>query len=57
VSADSCVTANAFATAALLWGDDAGYHIGQAGWAGRLVRHDGTIDLVGAWPREEAFCA
>ena len=57
VSADSCVTANAFATAALLWGDDAGYHIGQAGWSGRLVRHDGTVDLVGAWPRQEAICA
>jgi thiamine biosynthesis lipoprotein len=53
VSADSCVTANAFATAALLWGDDAGYHIAQAGWSGRLVRHDGSVEFVGGWPHEE----
>jgi FAD:protein FMN transferase len=53
VSAENCVVANAFATAALLWGEDAGYHISQAGWSGRLVRHDGTVDFVGAWPREE----
>jgi thiamine biosynthesis lipoprotein len=53
VSADSCVTANAFATAALLWDDDAGYHIAQAGWSGRLVRHDGSVEFVGGWPHEE----
>jgi thiamine biosynthesis lipoprotein len=53
VSADSCVTANAFATAALLWGDDAGYRIAQAGWSGRLVGHDGSVEFVGGWPREE----
>lgn len=50
VSADTCVTANAFATAALLWGDDAGYHIAQAGWSARLVRHDGSVEFVGGWP-------
>ena len=38
VSAESCVRANAFATAALLWGEDAGYHLAQAGCSGRLVR-------------------
>jgi thiamine biosynthesis lipoprotein len=54
VSASSCVIANAFSTAALLWGEDAGYHISQAGWSGRLVRHDGTVDFVGGWPQEEA---
>ncbi|HEY5104490.1 MAG TPA: FAD:protein FMN transferase [Acidimicrobiales bacterium] len=52
VSARSCVLANAFATAALLWGEEAGYHIAQAGWSGRLIRHDGTIDFVGGWPEE-----
>lgn len=53
VTADSCLMANAFATAALLWGEDAGYHISQAGAAGRLVRRDGTVDFVGSWPRDE----
>lgn len=48
-----CVGANAFATAALLWGEDAGWHIAQAGRSARLVRHDGSIEFVGAWPREE----
>ncbi|HEY7930772.1 MAG TPA: FAD:protein FMN transferase [Acidimicrobiales bacterium] len=52
VSAASCVTANAFATAALLWGEDAAYHVAQAGWSGRLVRHDGTVEFVGGWPEE-----
>jgi len=49
-----CVGANAFATAALLWGEDAGWHIAQAGRSARLVRHDGSVEYVGAWPREEA---
>lgn len=50
VSAADCVTANAFSTAGLLWGEDAGYHIAQAGWSARLVRHDGTVEYVGGWP-------
>ena len=53
VSARSCLLANAFATAALLWGEDATYHVAQAGWSARLVRGDGTIDFVGGWPLEE----
>ncbi|MDE3107250.1 MAG: FAD:protein FMN transferase [Acidobacteriota bacterium] len=52
VTAASCVSANAFATAALLWGEDAAYHIAQSGWSGRLVRHDGTVEFVGGWPQE-----
>ncbi len=52
VAAASCVTANAFATAALLWGENASYHIAQAGWSARLVRRDGTVDYVGGWPAE-----
>ena len=48
-----CVGANAFATAAILWGEDAGWHIAQAGRSARLVRHDGSVELIGAWPREE----
>lgn len=53
VCASDCVSANAFATAALLWGEEASYYIAQAGWSGRLVRHDGTVEFVGGWPREE----
>jgi thiamine biosynthesis lipoprotein len=52
VSAADCVLANAFATAALLWGEDAGYFIAQAGWSARLVRSDGTVEFVGGWPPE-----
>jgi thiamine biosynthesis lipoprotein len=55
VSASSCVLANAFATAALLWGEDAGYHVAQSGWSARLVRRDGTIEYVGGWPRDEVM--
>lgn len=54
VSASDCVLANAFATAALLWDEEASYHIAQAGWAARLVRRDGSLDFVGGWPEEEA---
>lgn len=57
VAADSCVIANAFATASLLWDEDAGYHIAQAGWSGRLVRRDGTVELVGGWPQPEEVVA
>lgn len=54
VSASDCVLANAFATAALLWNEDASYHIAQAGWSARLVRRDRTLEFVGGWPEDEA---
>lgn len=54
VSARDCVLANAFATAALLWDDEASYHIAQAGWSARLVRRDGSLEFVGGWPNDEA---
>jgi thiamine biosynthesis lipoprotein len=54
VSAESCVRANAFATAALLWGEDASYHVAQGGCAGRLVRANGGVDYVGGWPQDRA---
>ena len=53
VSASDCVLANAFSTAALLWDDEASYHIAQAGWSARLVRRDGVVEFVGGWPRDE----
>jgi thiamine biosynthesis lipoprotein len=54
VSASSCVLANAYATASLLWGEDAAYHVAQAGFSGRFVRHDGSVEYVGGWPADEA---
>ncbi len=54
VAAANCVTANAFATAALLWGEEAPYFIAQAGWSARLVRHDGAVVYVGGWPTDGA---
>ncbi len=53
VSAESCVRANAFATAALIWGEDAPYHLAQSRCAARLVRDDGTREYVGGWPADE----
>jgi thiamine biosynthesis lipoprotein len=52
VTASDCVLANAFATAALLWDEEAPYHIAQAGWSARLVRTDGTVEFVGGWPED-----
>lgn len=52
VTASDCVLANAFATAALLWDEEASYYIAQAGWSARLVRADGSVELVGGWPTE-----
>ncbi len=54
VASSSCLRANALATAALLWGEDAPYHLAQAGAAARLVRVDGTLEYVGGWSREGA---
>lgn len=54
VSADSCVRANAFATAALIRGEDASYQLAQAGCAARLVRANGDIVYVGGWPQDHA---
>jgi thiamine biosynthesis lipoprotein len=52
VTASDCVLANAFATAALLWDEEAAYHIAQAGWSARLVRTNGTVEFVGGWPED-----
>ena len=52
VAAASCLIANAFSTASLLWGEDAPYRVAQAGWAGRFVRLDGSTLTVGGWPEE-----
>ena len=53
VAADSCVHANALATASLVREVDSDYYLAQTGWSGRLVRRDGTVVYVGGWPDDE----
>jgi thiamine biosynthesis lipoprotein len=50
VAAATCAASNALSTAAIVWGEDALFEIPQLGAAGRLVRPDGTAELVGGWP-------
>jgi thiamine biosynthesis lipoprotein len=52
VAAESCVIANALATAAIIWGDGATERIARRGAAVRVVRRDGEIGLAGGWPDE-----
>lgn len=52
VAANSCLTANTYSTASLLWGEEALYYVTQAGWAARFVDHDGRVLCVGGWPQE-----
>jgi len=50
--ADSCVDANAWSTAAVVWAEDAVGNLEANGVAARLVTHDGTIVHIGGWPDE-----
>jgi thiamine biosynthesis lipoprotein ApbE len=50
VAAASCAQANAAATAAIVMGDGAESWLGALGVPARLVRHDGTVVMVGPWP-------
>ena len=54
VAADSCVTANAFATACVAWGSDVLYDLTQAGWSARLVTRNGDVLYAGGWPEDHA---
>jgi thiamine biosynthesis lipoprotein len=53
VWAPSCVEANTFSTAALVWGGSAAARLGLAGVAARLVDRAGAVRPVGPWPGEE----
>ena len=55
VAGPDCVTANALATAALLWDEEAGRRIVRAGCSARLVREDDSVEFVGGWPAEEVI--
>ena len=48
--APSCVEANAFSTAAVVWGADAPGNLHAHGIAARLVAADGTVCTAGDWP-------
>ena len=54
VAAASCVDANTASTAALVLGDDAPAWLDERGLPSRLVRVDGSVACVGAWPAEAA---
>ena len=49
VVASTAVEANALSTAAIIWGEDAVFELGQRKVQARLVRHDGSIERVGGW--------
>ena len=53
VAAASCVDANAFSTAAVVWGESAPERLEARGLPSRLVRHDGVEVCVAGWPRVE----
>jgi thiamine biosynthesis lipoprotein len=48
--APSCVEANAWSTAAVVWGDDAVGNLAAMNISARLVRADGEVVEVGGWP-------
>jgi thiamine biosynthesis lipoprotein len=54
VAAASCVDANTASTAALVLGDAAPAWLDERGLPSRLVRLDGSVACVGAWPAEAA---
>ena len=53
--APSCVEANAWSTAAIVWGDDAVGNLSAHGVTARLVDAHGSVTHVGQWPTESAF--
>jgi len=54
VAAPTCVTANAYSTAALVWGAGAVHHLASTGLAARLVALDGEVVTMNGWPAPDA---
>jgi thiamine biosynthesis lipoprotein len=52
VMAPSCVEANAWSTAAVVWGDDAAGNLAGLGVTARMVDAHGAVVHVGGWPVE-----
>lgn len=57
VVARTCVDANTFSTAAIVWGGYGPFEVAQAGLAARFVAADGEILTVGGWPDDDALPA
>ena len=55
VAASSCVEANVAATYAIVAGHEAVAWLGERGVHARLVRTNGRVVCVGAWPEEQAL--
>lgn len=53
VLAPTCLEANGWATAAIVWGEDAPGNLAAHGVAARLVASDGPVQLVGGWPEPD----
>jgi thiamine biosynthesis lipoprotein len=51
-TAPSCIEANAWSTAAVVWGDDAPGNLAAHGVPARLVRADGAVTMIGDWPHD-----
>jgi len=51
VTAATCALANTASTAAVVVGSGAPAWLGERSMHARLVRHDGSVVFVGAWPR------
>jgi thiamine biosynthesis lipoprotein len=54
VLAPTCVEANAWSTAAVVWGEDAPGNLSAHAVSARLVRPDGRVLTVGGWPTDPA---
>ncbi len=52
--AASCVEANAFSTAAVVWGSDAPGNLAGHRVSARLVAADGSVERIGGWPHPGA---
>ena len=50
VLAPTCLEANGWSTAAIVWGEDAPGNLAAHGIAARLVASDGAVRHVGSWP-------
>ena len=53
VWASTCVLANSYSTAALVWGSAGAARLDATGVSARLVDRDGTVVTTGGWPLEE----
>jgi FAD:protein FMN transferase len=51
-TASSCVEANGWSTAAVVWGEDAVGNLSAEGVPARLVRTGGEVVVIGGWPDE-----